>query len=79
MPCSFWLTDNNVLQGRYDEARDPFGRLGLPSCHQPIVFDRSFTIKSSVLSGGVLKTYWSMQESFTAPSAATPDPIKRLH
>lgn len=25
--CSFWLADNYVLQGRYDEARDLFGRL----------------------------------------------------
>lgn len=27
LACSFWLADNYVLQGRYDEARDLFGRL----------------------------------------------------
>jgi len=27
LACSFWLVDNYVLQGRYDEARDMFERL----------------------------------------------------
>jgi GH15 family glucan-1,4-alpha-glucosidase len=27
LPCSFWLADNYVLQGRYDEARALFERL----------------------------------------------------
>jgi hypothetical protein len=27
LPCSFWLADNYLLQGRYDEARNLFERL----------------------------------------------------
>jgi GH15 family glucan-1,4-alpha-glucosidase len=27
LPCSFWLADNYILQGRYDEARQLFVRL----------------------------------------------------
>ena len=27
LPCSFWLVDNYVLQGRHDEARNLFERL----------------------------------------------------
>src|SRR4051812_24675958 len=27
LPCSFWLADNYILQGRYDEARRLFVRL----------------------------------------------------
>ncbi len=27
LPCSFWLADNYILQGRYDDARDLFTRL----------------------------------------------------
>ena len=27
LACSFWLVDNYVLQGRYDDARNMFNRL----------------------------------------------------
>ena len=27
LPCTFWLADNLVLQGKIDEARDLYGRL----------------------------------------------------
>jgi GH15 family glucan-1,4-alpha-glucosidase len=55
-PCSFWLVDNYVLQGRYDEARSLFERL-LSRCNDVGLLAEEFDPLTGRMLGNFPQAY----------------------
>jgi len=50
LPCSFWLVDNYVLQGRLTEARELFERL-LGLCNDVGLLSEEYDVKNGCMAG----------------------------
>jgi GH15 family glucan-1,4-alpha-glucosidase len=81
LPCTFWLADNQFLQGRHDEARQTFERL-LGLCNDVGLISEEYDPKAKRLVGnfpqafthvGLVNTAMNLSGD-TSPAAHRPPP-----